>query len=237
MDKRWPSIRVDLIGGRGQILDPRPGRTFAVPPSCTFDEFGEAIDLAFARWDLSHLRQFTLEDGTLVVDEETADELRASALGGGTIPRIVPLSAKVSRHTKVGSRFRYVFDLGDDWTHACTVQKHVNPLEVSGDNPARPTAYLGWGTIPDQYGRRWESDDGISDPAAAGLEDVERLGWSEPGSRPLIDQTELRIAVASGKASEVIEAISAVEIKLRCSRWELASSRPIDGRIVPNKHH
>jgi hypothetical protein len=154
MDRRWLSIRVDLIGGRGQILDPRPGRTFAVPPNCTFDELGEAIDLAFARWDLSHLRQFALEDGTLVVDEETADELSASAFGGGTIHRSVLLNAKVGQHLKVGSGFRYVFDLGDDWTHTCAVEGHIDPLEVLGDVPDQPTAYWGWGSIPDQYGRR-----------------------------------------------------------------------------------
>jgi hypothetical protein len=90
--KRWLSIRVDLIGGRGEILEPQPGRNFAVPPNCTFDQFGQAIDLAFARWDLSHLRQFTLEDGTLSVHEEMADELRGSAFGGGTIPRTMLLN-------------------------------------------------------------------------------------------------------------------------------------------------
>jgi hypothetical protein len=122
MDSRWLGIRVDLSEGRGQMLDPQPGRRFAVPPSCTFDEFGRAIDLAFARWDLSHLRQFTLDDGTLVVDEEMADELGASAFGGGAIPRTMLLNAKVGRHLQVGSSFRYVFDLGDDWTHSCTVE-------------------------------------------------------------------------------------------------------------------
>jgi hypothetical protein len=100
MGMRWLDIRVELIGGRGQVLDLSPGRSFAVPPGCTFDEFGHAIDLAFARWDLSHLRQFTLEDGTLVVDEEMADELRASVFGG-TIPRTILLSAKLGRQLKI----------------------------------------------------------------------------------------------------------------------------------------
>jgi hypothetical protein len=111
MDKLWLGIRVDLLGGRGEILQPPPGRSFAVPPSCTFEEFGQTIDQAFARWDLSHLRQFELEDGTLVVDEEMADELRASPFGGSAIPRILLLDAKVGRNLKVGTRFRYVFDL------------------------------------------------------------------------------------------------------------------------------
>jgi hypothetical protein len=58
------------------------------------------------------------------------------------------LSAKVGRQLKVGSRFRYVFDVGDDWTHACTVESYVDLLEVLGDIPDRPMAYWGWGTIP-----------------------------------------------------------------------------------------
>jgi Plasmid pRiA4b ORF-3-like protein len=213
MNRRWLGIRVDLIGGRGQILDPRPGRTFAVPPNCTFDELGKAIDLAFARWDLSHLRQFALQDGTLVVDEETADELRASAFGGGTIPRTALLSAKVGRQLKVGSAFRYVFDLGDDWTHSCTVEGHVDPLEVLGDIPDQPTAYWGWGLIPDQYGRRWDSDDGVAESPLSTSQEGEWLGWSPPSSAPLIDLGELRRAVASGKAGDVIEAVSGVEIE------------------------
>ena len=158
--RRWLGIRVDLLGGRGQILDPQPGRRFAVPPNATFEDFGLAIDLAFARWDLSHLRQFRFEDGTLVVDDESADELRESASVGGTIPRTMPLTTKVSRHVKVGSRFYYVFDLGDEWTHACTVEGYVDPMDVLGITPDEPLAYWGWGTIPDQYGRRWDADDG-----------------------------------------------------------------------------
>jgi Plasmid pRiA4b ORF-3-like protein len=163
VDKRWLDIRVDLISGRGQTLQPSPGRKFAVPPSCTFEEFGEAIDLAFARWDLAHLRQFTLEDGTLVVDDEMAKELSASPFEGVT-PRTMLLSTKVGRHLEVGSRFRYIFDLGDDWTHACTFEGQVDPVEVLGDIPDQPTTYFGWGTIPDQYGRRWDADDGVSEP-------------------------------------------------------------------------
>ena len=148
MAKRWLSIRVDLIGGRREILEPQPGRNFAVPPNCTFDQFGQAIDLAFARWDLFHLRQFTLEDGTLIVHEEMADELRGSAFGGGTIPRTMLLNVKVGQQLKVSSRFRYIFDLGDGWTHFCTVERLVDPLEVLGNIPDDPTAYWGWGHHP-----------------------------------------------------------------------------------------
>lgn len=213
MARRWLSIRVNLISGRGQILDPTPGRIFAVPQSCTFDEFGRAIDLAFARWDLSHLRQFMLEDGTLVVDEEAAEELRASAFGGGAIPRTNLLSAKVGQQLKVGSRFRYIFDLGDDWTHACTVESQVDPLEVLGDIPDLPTVYFGWGTIPDQYGRRWDADDDMSEAPPADPQEDEQLGWFTRDPMPLIDRTKFRIALASGQSAEVIDAVSAVGIE------------------------
>jgi Plasmid pRiA4b ORF-3-like protein len=213
MARRWLSIRVDLIGGRGQMLNPRPGRSFAVPPMCTFDELGRAIDLAFARWDLSHLRQFMLEDGTLVLDEEAAEELRASAFGGGASPRTNLLSAKVGQQLKVGSRFRYIFDLGDDWTHVCTVESQLDPLEVLGDIPDLPTAYFGWGTIPDQYGRRWDADDGVSEPPAADPQEDEQLGWFTREPMPLINRTKFRIALASGQSAEVIDAVSAVGIE------------------------
>lgn len=212
MDRRWLGIRVELIGGRGEILHPRPGRRFAVPPGCTFNDLGQAIDLAFARWDLSHLRQFVLEDGTLAVDDEMADELRASAFGGGTIPRTVLLSAKVGPHLKIGSPFRYIFDLGDDWTHSCTVEGHVDPLEVLGVLPDRPVAYWGWGTLPDQYGRRWEADDGVSEPPV-GADEGDSPGWCVPKAAPLIDLREFWRAVAGGKASDVIDAVSAVELE------------------------
>jgi len=60
-DLGWWSIRVELLGGGlAGDLWPRPGRIFAVSPAHTFHQFGEAIDDAFARWDRSHLHEFTL---------------------------------------------------------------------------------------------------------------------------------------------------------------------------------
>jgi hypothetical protein len=44
-------------------LDPAPGQVFLVGPSHSFEQFAEAIDTAFARWDLSHLHTFELADG------------------------------------------------------------------------------------------------------------------------------------------------------------------------------
>ena len=45
----------------------------------------------------------------------------------------------------------------------CTVgELRIDPEEALGIIPACPLAYWGWGVIPDQYGRRWDDDDGES---------------------------------------------------------------------------
>lgn len=49
MSKTWLSIRVELVHGRGEDFWPRPGRIFATARSHTFEQFAEAIDVAFAR--------------------------------------------------------------------------------------------------------------------------------------------------------------------------------------------
>ncbi len=70
--------------------------------------------------------------------------------------------SKLSRLTP-GERFAYVFDLGDDWAHLCTVaEARVDPLDELGLLPSGPQPYFGWGDLPDQYGRRWDADDGES---------------------------------------------------------------------------
>jgi hypothetical protein len=81
MARTWLSVRVELLGGRGEELWPWPGRVFAVGPSHTFMDLANAINDAFARWDRSHLSAFTLSDGRVVTDEETGDEM-AGSIGG-----------------------------------------------------------------------------------------------------------------------------------------------------------
>ncbi len=54
----------------------------------------------------------------------------------------------------VGSEFTYIFDLGDDWTHACRVlSDDVNAENEYGGVPEEIVPVWGWGSIPDQYGR------------------------------------------------------------------------------------
>jgi hypothetical protein len=67
---------------------------------------------------------------------------------------------KLSR-LELGEQFVYTFDLGDDWTHLCTVApSRIDPLDELGIAPDSPLPYWGWGHILDQYGRRFDGDDG-----------------------------------------------------------------------------
>jgi hypothetical protein len=151
--RTWLSVRVELVSGRGDDFWPRPGRVFAVARSHTFGELAEAIDVSFARWDLAHLHMFTLADGT---------EITPLDLWDGDAPEgsLDSERTKLSRLTP-GEQFAYVFDFGDDWAHLCTVAaRKIDPVDEFGVVPLQPAPYFGWGALPDQYGRRWDSDDG-----------------------------------------------------------------------------
>jgi hypothetical protein len=134
------------LGWQGEQLWPYPGRVFAVGPAHTFADRARAIDNAFAHWDLSHLSLFTLADGRVVTDAETGGELATSAHG------VMPTAAldievtKVMQTVETGAQFRYVFDLGDDWTRCCTVDAgSIDPADVLGVTPSAPIAYWGMG--------------------------------------------------------------------------------------------
>jgi Plasmid pRiA4b ORF-3-like protein. len=153
--RTWLSIRVELVSGRGIDLWPRPGRIFAAARSHTFAALADAIDTAFARWDRAHMHMFTLTDGAEVTALHQWDgEHPDGSLDSG--------STRLSR-LKPGEQFAYMFDFGDDWSHLCTVSAdRIDPLDEVGILPPGPVPYWGWGDLPDQYGRRWDSDDGES---------------------------------------------------------------------------
>jgi hypothetical protein len=175
------AVTVELVsGGQGGNLWPRPGRVLIASRSATFEQLAEAIDGAFARWDRSHLHEFTLADSTRLSPLRWRDgEEPAGTLDGST--------ARLSR-LRLGEQFAYVFDLGDNWQHLCTVgPKLADPLETLGVVPDRPAPCGGWGVIPDQYGRGWNGDDGSTPvpPAPDGLSDLPPiLPWWGPQPRP-----------------------------------------------------
>jgi hypothetical protein len=130
MARTWLEIRVVLEGGGGIDCEPPPGRTMIVGPAHTFEDLGNAINAAFARWDLSHLHMFELADGRRIgfpdPDFDDADVLDHARL-------------KVHRELALGDEFTYVFDLGDHWRHRCTVgSSKVDPVAAYGRWPERP---------------------------------------------------------------------------------------------------
>jgi Plasmid pRiA4b ORF-3-like protein len=153
MARTWLQIKVDLLAGRGARCTPSPGRIFIVGPGHSFPQFADAINAAFARWDLSHLHNFELAGERLIGYPDDSF--------GPDMVWLDHTKLKVSREVKAGDEFEYVFDLGDNWQHRCTVlADKADPVDDYGSVPAGPVAIWGWGSIPDQYGRRWLDDDG-----------------------------------------------------------------------------
>lgn len=157
MARTWLSIRVDLVdGAHAPEVWPRPGRVLLARPGMTFRMFADAINDAFARWDRAHLHAFTMADGSRIALRGPWDDLDEDDLADTEVT--------LSRLT-LGEQFAFEFDFGDGWMHLCTVaDEKVDPREVYGEVPDRPVPYAGWGWIPDQYGRRWDTDDGDSSP-------------------------------------------------------------------------
>lgn len=140
------------VSRRPETVSTRPTRCI-VKPGHTFQQFADAINAAFARWDLSHLHNFELADGRLIgyPDDSFAPDMFW----------LDHAKLKVAREVRAGDEFEYVFDFGDNWQHRCTVlEEKVDPVEEYGPVPAGPVAIWGWGSIPDQYGRRSLDDDG-----------------------------------------------------------------------------
>lgn len=149
MARTWLQLRVDLLSGLGGRLDPTPGRVFIVGPSHSFLALADAVNAAFARWDLSHLHEFELAGGRRIgfVDPGPFDDE----------PIEDHASVKVGKAVGAGEEFSFVFDFGDRWEHRCRVLgEKVDPREEWGEGPLpkQPVVIWGWGEIPDQYGRR-----------------------------------------------------------------------------------
>jgi hypothetical protein len=150
MARTWLQIRVELLGGMGIECDPPPGRVFAVAPSLTFERLAEAINVAFGRWDLSHLHVFELADGRQIgfADSDSPED---GWIDHGTV--------RVGSELAPGDELSFTFDLGDDWQHRCQIlQEKIDPREHFGEVPREPVILWGWGWLPDQYGRAGDED-------------------------------------------------------------------------------
>jgi len=141
-------LRVVLLGQAGEELAEPPGRDLLVSEAHMFADLAAAINGAFARWDVSHLHEFQLDDGMrigMIGPDGTGDDAGLLDEQQVTLQRI---------GLRPGDTFEYVFDLGESWEHRCTVLRgDVDPIEELGGRPSEIVAVLGWGSIPDQYGR------------------------------------------------------------------------------------
>lgn len=149
MARSWLRIRVYLLGSREIECEPPPGRIFLVGPRHSFGELAEAIDIAFARWELSRPHGFELTDG------------RRIGVSGPKHPEewLSESALKVAMEIEPGDSFEYTFDPRDHWRHRCTVDVvRADPRREYGMLPLRPTAVGGWGSIPDQHGRAGPED-------------------------------------------------------------------------------
>jgi hypothetical protein len=74
--RTWLQVEV-VLAGAAEDERRDPGRVFLVGPKHTFGQLADAINAAFARWDLSHLHEFRLADGRLIgfPDDEFAPEV------------------------------------------------------------------------------------------------------------------------------------------------------------------
>lgn len=209
MARTWLSIAVELLGGRDEIMWPRPGRIFAVGSSHTFAHLGDAINVAFARWDMAHLSEFSLADGTVITDLDFNEGPAESIRGPITLPLEIA-TTKVARAVQPGDEFRYIFDFGDRWVHRCVVEPHkIDPVEVLGIRPKGPLPYWGGGNMPDQYGRRWMDDDGEHRAPRRPADDDPMLGFEWPPSDTLLplNKDELQQAIETRDASWFLDTI------------------------------
>jgi hypothetical protein len=138
----WMTIRVVLTGSEDMPLAQPPGRVLLIHADHSFADLADAIDTAFARWDLTPLHEFSVEGRRLAaepdeLDVEASDEITVGEVG-----------------LRPGSRFTYLFDLTARWMHDCVVEEvGVDPYELTGEEPDLPVAIFGWGMIPDQHGQ------------------------------------------------------------------------------------
>ena len=212
----WLTIRVVLEGGGGIVCDPPPGRVLLVGPGHTFVDLATAIDRAFARWDLAHLHEFTLSDGRTIgtIDEDAPDDL----IDGDAV--------EVRTTVRAGDRFRYVFDLGDEWTHRCdVVEAGVDPEQELGERPGEPAVVYGWGTIPDQHGRTHELEDEHDSAVIIPIDFDDEPGLDEAWAAAEQEAAEVLVAglpAAARKAppaDDIASAATRMRQGLRAGSW------------------
>jgi len=131
-------LKVTLEG-----IKPPIWRRLLVPASITLDVMHDIVQLAFG-WEDSHLHLFEVNGVEYSEPDPNSDEL------GQKDEVTLPLSKALPRE---GSKIRYVYDYGDDWTHTILLEKilpreegKVYPICVTGKRAGPPEDVGGvWG--------------------------------------------------------------------------------------------
>ena len=153
MARTWLSLTVELVEGAGFRFC-APSRACVRRRAQALVRTARDCDRRVVRalGPRSQLWQFELAGHVYVAPEDPEWQSAESDNMLASTSRLSRLAA--------GDEFVYEFDLGDSWLHICRVAEgRIDPSEVLGDVPAEPTAYDGWGILPDQYLRRFADDD------------------------------------------------------------------------------
>jgi hypothetical protein len=121
----------------------------------------------------------------------------------------------VAKTLAPGAEFQYTFDFGDNWTHRCQIgEEMVDPVEVLGIRPVAPLPYWGWGSIPDQYGRRWQDDDGQGPLPKRPTEWHPMVlgAWPAREQVPQLDMGEVRASIATRDAARFLAAVKGRDV-------------------------
>lgn len=100
--------------------------------------------------------------------------------------------------------------------HRCVVdEEKVDPLELLGTIPEGPMAYSGWGSIPDQYGRRWADDDGSEQAPRRPKQRHPMLDvmWPEQMQARELDIADVRVAISTKDAVGFLAAVAGCDIE------------------------
>jgi len=101
-------------------IKPAIWRRLVIPSEATFGDLSNVIQIAMG-WTNSHLHEFYLGQERIgMKDEDSPDDVKNE--------NRIRLATKLKT---AKSRFRYVYDFGDDWEHSIVLEKILNDDEGS----------------------------------------------------------------------------------------------------------
>ena len=141
-------LKVILTG-----IYPEIWRRLLVSGNTTLSTLHEVLQTAMG-WTNSHVHRFSVA-GACYADPRLEDDWAGLGAEDESAARLCEVAPWV------GDRVVYEYDLGDHWEHRCVVEpEKADPLDEYGTVPPAPAVVWGWGSIPDQYGRRSFEDQG-----------------------------------------------------------------------------